>query len=494
MTAPLGDPDDVFVVEQAGTIRTLRRQSGPTLVPRPHATRCRRSTSGASWGWRSRPTTRRAAASTSTTPTGSGTATSTSSSIGARRTTRDRADPATAREILTIVKPYENHNAGMLQFGPDGYLYVSRRRRRLRRHPRAGRIRPDARRPAREHPPDRPAPPGRRRAPYSIPDTNPFVGTAGRARRDLGLRAPEPVALLDRPGHRRHVHRRRRSRAAGGDRLRRRGTPAAELRLAVLRGLGPLRPDAAVRRPGRPGLRLRPRRQPLRRDRRRGDPRPAPDRLSDGRYLFGDYCNGKFGRSRSTGARRPTFATPASSSPSSAPSASTAVGDLRCRRPTEGSTVSTLPDISLDDVLAAREAIGGRLHRTPMFGSATLSELTGARVALKAELFQRTGSFKPRGVLTKLASLTPEERARGVIGDLRRQPRAGARLLRALRRGSTRCSSCGRTRTRRRSPPRAATAPRSTSRRPGRPRPSTGSPSSSRRPAARSSTRSTTRS
>ncbi len=68
------------------------------------------------------------------------------------------------------------------------------------------------------------------------------------------------------------------------------------------------------------------------------------------------------------------------------------------------------------DVEAAREAIGGRLHRTPTFPSATLSELTGARTFLKAELFQKTGSFKPRGVLTNLAALTAEERRRGVIG------------------------------------------------------------------------------
>jgi threonine dehydratase len=72
--------------------------------------------------------------------------------------------------------------------------------------------------------------------------------------------------------------------------------------------------------------------------------------------------------------------------------------------------------ISRDEVLAAREAIGDRLHRTPVFSSATLGRLTGADVHLKAELFQRTGSFKPRGVLNKLASLTDEERARGVIG------------------------------------------------------------------------------
>ena len=69
-----------------------------------------------------------------------------------------------------------------------------------------------------------------------------------------------------------------------------------------------------------------------------------------------------------------------------------------------------------EDVLAARETIGGRLHRTPVFSSATLGRLTGAEVCLKAELFQRTGSFKPRGVLNKLASLSAEERSRGVIG------------------------------------------------------------------------------
>src|ERR1044072_5633588 len=72
--------------------------------------------------------------------------------------------------------------------------------------------------------------------------------------------------------------------------------------------------------------------------------------------------------------------------------------------------------VELSDVQAAREAIGNRLHRTPTFSSATLSELTGAPVSLKAELFQRTGSFKPRGVLTNLAALTSEERGRGVIG------------------------------------------------------------------------------
>jgi threonine dehydratase len=72
--------------------------------------------------------------------------------------------------------------------------------------------------------------------------------------------------------------------------------------------------------------------------------------------------------------------------------------------------------VELADVEAARDAIGERLHRTPTFSSATLSELAGARVLLKAELFQKTGSFKPRGVLTNLAALGEEQRARGVIG------------------------------------------------------------------------------
>ena len=68
--------------------------------------------------------------------------------------------------------------------------------------------------------------------------------------------------------------------------------------------------------------------------------------------------------------------------------------------------------LTVDDVLAAAERIEGRVHRTPTFTSRTL----GAGVALKAELFQKTGSFKVRGVLNKLSALSPEEKARGVIG------------------------------------------------------------------------------
>jgi threonine dehydratase len=71
--------------------------------------------------------------------------------------------------------------------------------------------------------------------------------------------------------------------------------------------------------------------------------------------------------------------------------------------------------ISLDDVYRARERIGDRLHRTPLLRSGTLSDQIGADVRFKAELFQRTGAFKPRGVLNKLGTLTDEEKGRGVI-------------------------------------------------------------------------------
>jgi threonine dehydratase len=65
--------------------------------------------------------------------------------------------------------------------------------------------------------------------------------------------------------------------------------------------------------------------------------------------------------------------------------------------------------LSLDDVERARNVLDGRIYRTPTFGS------PGLGVSLKAELFQKTGSFKARGALNRLAALTPEERERGVV-------------------------------------------------------------------------------
>lgn len=68
------------------------------------------------------------------------------------------------------------------------------------------------------------------------------------------------------------------------------------------------------------------------------------------------------------------------------------------------------------DVRAARERIAGFVHRTPTLRATSLGEMLGGiELHLKAELFQRTGSFKPRGVANKLLTLSDEEKARGFV-------------------------------------------------------------------------------
>ncbi len=71
--------------------------------------------------------------------------------------------------------------------------------------------------------------------------------------------------------------------------------------------------------------------------------------------------------------------------------------------------------VSLDDVRRAAATIEGVVAATPCRASPALSEITGARVAVKFENLQATGSFKDRGALVKLSSLSAEERRRGVI-------------------------------------------------------------------------------
>jgi threonine dehydratase len=71
--------------------------------------------------------------------------------------------------------------------------------------------------------------------------------------------------------------------------------------------------------------------------------------------------------------------------------------------------------VTIDDIRAAQQVIAGRLHRTPLVASAALSTLVGAPLYLKLENWQKTGSFKPRGVLTKIAALSQAERARGLV-------------------------------------------------------------------------------
>jgi threo-3-hydroxy-L-aspartate ammonia-lyase len=76
--------------------------------------------------------------------------------------------------------------------------------------------------------------------------------------------------------------------------------------------------------------------------------------------------------------------------------------------------MSAAPVITLDDVRAAAGRLEGVAHRTPVITSRHLDELTGARVFLKAENLQRAGAFKFRGATNAVASLSDEERARGV--------------------------------------------------------------------------------
>ena len=70
---------------------------------------------------------------------------------------------------------------------------------------------------------------------------------------------------------------------------------------------------------------------------------------------------------------------------------------------------------TLDDIRSARERIKGRVERTPLVSSATLSARLGANVYLKLELFQKTGSFKVRGAFNKVLSIPEKQRGRGLV-------------------------------------------------------------------------------
>src|SRR3954463_3875770 len=71
--------------------------------------------------------------------------------------------------------------------------------------------------------------------------------------------------------------------------------------------------------------------------------------------------------------------------------------------------------LSIEAIRAAAARIEGAVERTPFLPSHTLSRLTGCKLHLKFENLQFTASFKERGALNKLSSLTDSERKRGVI-------------------------------------------------------------------------------
>ncbi len=77
--------------------------------------------------------------------------------------------------------------------------------------------------------------------------------------------------------------------------------------------------------------------------------------------------------------------------------------------------MATTTTPTLADVQAARERIGSHVRVTPVYSSDNLKARTGRPVVLKAENLQRTGSFKIRGAVNILATLSSEERAAGVV-------------------------------------------------------------------------------
>ena len=73
------------------------------------------------------------------------------------------------------------------------------------------------------------------------------------------------------------------------------------------------------------------------------------------------------------------------------------------------------PPVTLEDIQRARSVIADLALRTPIVPARSLGELVGCELLLKAENLQRAGSFKVRGAVNKIASLTGEQKARGVV-------------------------------------------------------------------------------
>ncbi len=239
VTAPPGDKRRLFVVEQTGRIRVLvggKRRSKPFLDLR------RDVTFGGEQGLLSM------AFAPDYAKTGRFYVNFTDRNGDTRvqefqrsKGNPNRANRASRRAILFVNQPYPNHNGGLVLFGPDGYLYVgmgdggaggdpenraqnldSLLGKMLRIDPRPG-------------------------AALS-PPSNPFVGRAGRDEiYSYGLRNPWRFSFDRKTGD--HLHRRRGTERARGDRLRApRWRGGAELRLELLRGQAPVRQLAQLRR------------------------------------------------------------------------------------------------------------------------------------------------------------------------------------------------------------------------------------------------------
>src|SRR5918993_798674 len=81
--------------------------------------------------------------------------------------------------------------------------------------------------------------------------------------------------------------------------------------------------------------------------------------------------------------------------------------------PEKMKTTETAP--TLADIEEARQRLAGVARETPVYSSETFSRIAGRDVWLKAENLQRTGAFKVRGAVNKIATLSADERATGVV-------------------------------------------------------------------------------
>jgi threonine dehydratase len=96
------------------------------------------------------------------------------------------------------------------------------------------------------------------------------------------------------------------------------------------------------------------------------------------------------------------------------------------------STATTFIPLPLEAFNEARKYVSQHAYHTPMLTSRMLSERSGFDIRLKAEMFQRTGSYKIRGPLNKFQRLTPEQKQRGVVCSSAGNHAQGVALAAAL--------------------------------------------------------------